>query len=145
MLRILLVTAPTSEEQAAALAEHLRQPPLSEVYAPPSLAAVATAIARPHAIEPGIDTAFDRPEGALDRVQRLAAEYEGTVALVASEEVARAVVGHALDAPVPAERLVFDSGGYAEVEARADAPWTVNRLNERCYERDGGLQGIVRT
>ena len=58
---------------------------------------------------------------------------DASVAVIASAEVVRAIVTHALGAPVVPERLRFDAGTIAEVEARADAPWTVNRLNDGCH------------
>ena len=55
------------------------------------------------------------------------------VLVIASEAVIRAIVIHALEAPVPPERLRLDPGAIAEVELRHDAPWTVNRLNDGCH------------
>lgn len=145
MLRVILVTEPADARQAAALAEHLAHTPLSEVYASPALHSVAETIAAQHALQGVPEPLLETPTGALAHVAALAEVAEGTVALVTSEGVARALVVHALEAPVADGRLAFDPGGYAEIEVRLDAPWTVNRLNERCYEDLDAVRGIVRT
>ncbi len=134
MLRVILVTAPSDAAQVDLLAEHLRSEAFTEVYTPETLVEAARALGRPHALQGRVEPRLETPEGALALIQEVAAASEGTVALLAAEDVARAVVVHALEAPVAAERLAFDPGGYAEVEVRLDAPWTVNRLNERCYQ-----------
>lgn len=145
MLRVILVTAPEDAPQVQVLAEHLRHTPLSAVYAAPACQSAAEAIARPHALQVAADTRLEAGSGALALIEGVAEASEGTIAAVVGEDVARAVVMHALEAPVADGRLAFDPGGYAEIEVRLDAPWTVNRLNERCYDDPDGARGIVRT
>lgn len=145
MLRALLITAPASDAHVAALAEHLGHVPLSAVLATSSALASASAIASPHALQAQVDARLEDGQGAIDVVEGMARVSEGMIALVVPETVARAVVVHALEAPVAADRLAFDPGGYAEIEVRLDSPWTVNRLNDRCYEHPDSPLGIVRT
>ena len=66
-------------------------------------------------------------------ISGLAETVEGTIGVVVSSEVARAVLLHALDAAVPEARLALEDGAIAEVEVRTDAPWTVNRINDACH------------
>ncbi|MCK9485649.1 MAG: hypothetical protein M0R73_02950 [Dehalococcoidia bacterium] len=145
MLRVILVTAPVDTPPLAALVEHLRRTPLSAVSAPPGHIEVAEAIARPHALHAERDARLESVAGAIALLEAAARTSEGRVALVVGEDEARGVVTHALEAPVAAGRLAFDPGGFAEIEVRADAPWTVNHLNDRCYAEPEAVRGIVRT
>lgn len=131
MLRVFVVTAPELPAQLEpALAAH----PLTEVYAPPSLLAAASALGAPHLLQGVAESHLDAGDSAIAFVEELTARLEGSVAVVVTEVVARAVVARALDVPVRRDRLAFDAGGVAEIEVRLDAPWTVNRLNDVCYE-----------
>lgn len=132
MLRLFLVTAPA--HPTPALAAALEGTPLTEVYAPPDLLAHAAALGAPHALRGVAEPRLDAPEGASAFIEEVAGRIEGSVAAVVGEAVARAVVSHALAIPLVGERVAFDPGAYAEIEVRLDAPWTVNRLNDRCHE-----------
>jgi broad specificity phosphatase PhoE len=132
MLRVILVVAP-KPEQVALVAGALEGTPLTSLYASPAVEDAARQIARPHALQVDADARFEGGERALAVISRLAETVEGTIAVVTSAEVVRAVLLHALDAPVPQDRLALDEGAVAEVEVRTDAPWTVNRINDACH------------
>ncbi|MQC18435.1 MAG: hypothetical protein DWG80_05100 [Chloroflexi bacterium] len=132
MLRVILVVAP-APEQVALLATALHDTPLTSLHAAPALEDAARQIARPHALQVDTDARFEGGEGALAAISGLAETVEGTVGVVTSAEVVRAVLLYALDAAVPEARLALDEGAVAEVEVRTDAPWTVNRINDACH------------
>lgn len=132
MLRVILVVAP-KDEQFDAVATALEGTPLSAVYMPRSMMPAANAIAARHAMAAMPHDQLYAGSTVLQVITGLAAESEGTVALVAAPSVVREVLVHALDAPVPEERLALDPGTLAEVEVRLDAPWTVNRINDGCH------------
>jgi len=132
MLNVVLVAAPTSD-QADAVAGALEGPALAAIYAAPAFQAVAGAIARSRPQVAEAHERFEASESTLAFLTDLAEWNDGTIAVVASVEVVRAVLVHALDAPVPEERLAFDPGAIAEIEVRTDAPWTVNRINDGCH------------
>lgn len=136
MLQLILVTAPVDEPDDASvtrLRDALAITPLSEALAPAVHAPAARAIAAPHALIPTIDARLGDPASAIAVIEEVAARSEGTLLAVVDEVVARAIVRHALAAPVADTRFTVDPGTYAEIEVRLDAPWTVNRLNEGCH------------
>ncbi len=132
MLRVILVVGP-EHDQLQSVAEALASTPLTALYAPRSLVPAAQAIAVRHSLLPTADDQFLVGSNALDVIGALAEREEGTVVVVAAPTVVRDVIVHALDAPVPAERLALEPGSIAEVEVRTDAPWTVNRVNDACH------------
>ena len=115
------------------MATALEDTPLASVHAAPALEDAAREIARPHTLQVDADARFEGAEGALAVISGLAGTMEGAIGVVTSAEVVRAVLLHALDAPVPDDRLALDEGAVAEVEVRTDAPWTVNRINDACH------------
>ncbi len=132
MLNVVLVAAPAPDHVDAVTAA-LRDLPLTAIYAAPDLRGVADAIARSRPPIAESHERFEDGDSTLAFVADLAHRTEGTVALVASVEVVRAVLLHALDAPVSEARLALDPGAIAEIEVRTDAPWTVNRINDGCH------------
>ena len=132
MLRVILVVGP-QHDQLETIAEALASVPLTAVYAPHSMTTDGQAIADRHTMRATPNDQLDAGSTAIEVVRRLAEHEEGTVAIVAAPSVVREVIVHALDAPVPAERLALVPGSIAEVEVRTDAPWTVNRINDACH------------
>lgn len=135
MLTILLVVAP-ADDQYAAVVRVLAEAAPEAVYVYSHVStAVTAALVAPSTAAVARETRLDEAAAAIAFVTALtsAAVGEASVGVVASAEVVRAIVTHALGAPVVPERLRFDAGTVAEVEARADAPWTVNRLNDGCH------------
>jgi len=132
MLRVILIAAPSSDrvEAVATALDHIE---LTAVYAAPEFTNVADSIAQGCRLAAETYSRFEVGESALDFIVDLADRGEATIALVAAVEVVRALVLHALDAPVPVERLALDAGAIAEIEVRTDAPWTVNRINDGCH------------
>ena len=139
MLRVLLVVSP-GPEQYAAIARALATMPIAQVYAPPedegALPSVTSAITGAlGGLVQAEARLLDGPD-TIDFVEWIASQEvddEQAVVMLASVEVVREVVIHALQAPVAADRLRFEPGTFAEVEVRLDAPWTVNRLNDGCH------------
>lgn len=136
MLRVILVAGPT-DGQVEQIAATLEATPLTDLYAAPDLAAAAGPVALPHSLQPRVDERLAGRAAALELITSVAETQEGTIALVAPAAVVWEVLVHALDAPVPAERLALDPGAIAEVEVRLDAPWTVNRINDGCHLETG--------
>lgn len=135
MLTLLLVVAPAGDQHAA-VARVLAEAALDAVHISSHVSPVVTAaLVAPSTAAVARETRLDEAGTAIAFVTALtsAAVGEASVGVVASAEVVRAIVTHALGAPVVPERLRFDAGTVAEVEARADAPWTVNRLNDGCH------------
>jgi probable phosphoglycerate mutase len=68
-------------------------------------------------------------------IEDMAAAHPEAVVLAVSHNLAsKALLSHALGIPLAsARRIHVDLASYAEIEVRADEPWTVNRLNERCH------------
>ena len=132
MLQVILVIA-SRADQVDRVAASLEGTSLRSLYAAPLYREAAAVVARPHRLAVDADPRFDTPEGALAVISGLAETVEGTIGVVVSSEVARAVLLHALDAAVPEARLALDDGAIAEVEVRTDAPWTVNRINDACH------------
>lgn len=148
MLRVFLVTSPRVD-QAVALAESLLAATPAEPVAGllmsrglrPSARALGTALGV-GSVEVG---ALESAAAAVTLIEARAERSSGPLVLVVDEAVARAVVTHALDAPVEGDRIAFDPGGIAEIEVRLDSPWTVNRLNDLCHQAPAADGGIVRT
>lgn len=132
MLRVILVAEPPPE-QSEAVAAALESTPLTEVFAASGMLPAANRIARFHSLTPTRDDRLDAGPTALDAILGVAESTEGSIAVVATAGVIREVLVHALDAPVPEDRLALDAGALAEVEVRTDAPWTVNRINDACH------------
>ena len=132
MLRVILVAGP-QDDQLETVAEALASTPLTAVYMPRSMMPAAQAIADRHTMRATPSDQLYAGATAIDVIRGLAEHEEGTVAIVAAPSVVREVIVHALDAPVPPERLALEPGSIAEVEVRTDAPWTVNRINDACH------------
>lgn len=132
MLRVILVAEPPPE-QSEAVAAALESTPLTEVFAASGMLPPANRIASLHSLTATRDDRFDSGATALEAILGVAESTEGTIAVVAAPAVVREVIVHALDAPVPEDRLALDPGAIAEVEVRTDAPWTVNRINDACH------------
>jgi len=132
MLRVILVAEPPPE-QSEAVAAALESTPLTEVFAASGMLPASNRIASLHSLTATRDDRFDAGATALEAILGVAESSEGTIAVVATSGVVRDVLVHALDAPVPEDRLALDAGAIAEVEVRTDAPWTVNRINDACH------------
>ncbi|MEX2031862.1 MAG: hypothetical protein WEA81_03240 [Dehalococcoidia bacterium] len=147
MLRLFLITAPTIEHVPALVVALRPYAPVS-VSAHRELAEAGAALSGALGASFGVEERLRDGSDAIALIEEYAGGGEGPLVVLASEDVARAVVVHALDAPVVGPRLAFDPGGLAEIEVRLDSPWTVSRLNEICHDTpdtsssDGG---IVRT
>jgi len=137
MLRAILVVEP-ADEQRPAVVRALDGIDAVEVYEPGPVAGDGPSVASDLAARLGLtvrrDARLQAGSAAVALVEEIAAEADGTTVVVfATAEVVRAVVVHALAAPVAANRLLIEPGTLAEVEVRLDAPWTVNRLNDGCH------------
>ncbi|MDA1010539.1 MAG: hypothetical protein O2888_03590 [Chloroflexi bacterium] len=148
MLRLLLVAAP-EPGQWASVGPALAPFEPSALYVSPSMAVAAGDAAGRMAAHLGLtkapDARLDADAPAVAFVQELptgGADADGTepvVVVVASLATVRAIVIHALAAPIAPERLQIAPGTIAEVEVRADAPWTVNRLSDGCHLDDSRI------
>lgn len=87
-----------------------------------------------HLRMPGGETMGEARARMLAAVHEIAAECDGGSVVVVSHQLAiKALLTHALGAPLSAFRgLQLDPGSLSVVEVRLDTPWTVLRLNERC-------------
>lgn len=142
MHRLLLVVAPRVD-QADALLDAVRGLEPQQLWLAHSLdegsAQTASAVAAGLGLTAVADERFDAGPSAIELLRAVATDgsdadgSEPVAVVIASEAVIRAIVVHALEAPVPPDRLRFDAGAIAEVELRHDAPWTVNRLNDGCH------------
>lgn len=82
---------------------------------------------------PGGETMGEARARMVAAACALAAEFDGaTVAVVSHQLALKALLSHALGAPLAAFRgLQIDPASTSTVDVRLDAPWTVLRLNER--------------
>ena len=132
MLRLFVVNGP-APEHIPALIEALRPTPPSHVACAPASLVAASTLARAVAREAHATEELAEPQETLSYVQQLAVGADATAVVVLEPSVAIALICHALEAPVVATRLALDASSLTEIEVRLDAPWTVNRLNDRCH------------
>lgn len=85
---------------------------------------------------PGGETLREAQRRMVHVVEEIARIHPETDVVIASHNLAtRALLCHALDIPLASfRRFRHDLGAIAMVEVRLDAPWTVDRLNERCHQ-----------
>jgi hypothetical protein len=152
MLRVVLVVEPLAEQRAAVLgaleAHHVLEVYEPEAAGPGAPPSVAQELATARGLSVRADARLGDAADAVALVREVAGRLDtgdeagsgsrsgprGAVVVVeASREVVRALIVHALEAPVAAGRLLIEGGTLAEVEVRVDAPWTVNRLNDGCH------------